>query len=249
VTTSREAPAEELKAEFRKGFHPRRPAHWVEQIGFQDGPAEPRFEYYLDALKAGERDFAYPGHDAAVLDALKSLVASRGLRLGADVGCATGCFPAMQLAAGIERCTVFEVRPLRIEHPRIELRQQDLSQEPSLAGTFDVVTCLSTVEHVGLGRYGDPLDPWGDLKLARNLRGLLRPGGILLMSFPVGTGCVVFNRHRIYSRTRRDSLLEGWRLLRVVSGMTPVRRLRYELSRAWLGRVGIFRQPIFVLEA
>lgn len=69
-----------------------------------------------------------------------------------------------------------------------------------------MLPCLSTIEHVGLGRYGDPIDPWGDIKMAANLRRLLRSGGIMLPSFPVGRSAVVYNGHRIYSRRRRKML-------------------------------------------
>ena len=78
-------------------------------------------------------------------------------------------------------------------------------------------TCLSTIEHIGLGRYGDPIDPWGDVKMARNLARLLRPGGTLLISFPCGPGCVVFNKHRIYTPFRREALFGDLRRMRRVS--------------------------------
>jgi hypothetical protein len=80
---------------------------------------------------------------------------------------------------------------------------QDLASAENVQPEFDLITCLSTIEHVGLGRYGDPLDPWGDLKLAENVRRLLRPGGVLLLSFPQGRGCVVFNKHQDGDGARR----------------------------------------------
>jgi hypothetical protein len=30
-------------------------------------------------------------------------------------------------------------------------------------GTFDAIVTFSSVEHSGLGRYGDALNPWGDI--------------------------------------------------------------------------------------
>lgn len=166
---------------------------------------------------------------------------------GADIGCATGCFPAMQLACGIEMCTIFEVRDVEVSHPKIEVRIQDLSNEANLKPEFDLVTCLSTIEHVGLGRYGDPLDPRGDIELAQNLRKLVRRGGIVLMSFPVGVGCVVYNLHRIYTPYRRAMLFQGYNHLGIYTDLSLYPRLRHAVGSLVRGRVGRSTQPVHVL--
>lgn len=63
------------------------------------------------------------------------------------------------------------------------------------------LSCMHTVEHVGLGRYGDPIDYDGDLKAMRELSRVLAPGGNLLLVVPVGHKArIVFNAHRIYTR-------------------------------------------------
>ena len=59
---------------------------------------------------------------------------------------------------------------------------------------------MHTVEHVGLGRYGDALDYNGDLVAIRELQRVLAPGGDLLFVVPVGKPQILFNAHRIYSR-------------------------------------------------
>ena len=61
------------------------------------------------------------------------------------------------------------------------------------------ISCMHTVEHIGLGRYGDPLDPLGDRKAAAELARVLAPGGSLLFVVPVGAPQIMFNAHRIYS--------------------------------------------------
>jgi hypothetical protein len=58
---------------------------------------------------------------------------------------------------------------------------------------------MHVIEHVGLGRYGDPLDPLGDEQAARELQRVLAHAGTLLMVVPVGVPRVCFNAHRIYS--------------------------------------------------
>ena len=58
---------------------------------------------------------------------------------------------------------------------------------------------MHVVEHIGLGRYGDPIDPEGDLNAMSELARVLAPGGSLLFVVPVGKPRVEFNAHRIYS--------------------------------------------------
>jgi SAM-dependent methyltransferase len=245
--SSADAIDEVLKAEFRRGFYAHGPAGWIEAMSDESGDVVADVAGCLAAIEAGQRNFSYPRHDEAVFDLLDSLVPLRGLRRGADIGCLTGCFPAMQLAAGIEQCTVFEIRPVEVNDDRVDVRVQDLTYAETVRPEFDLVTCLSTIEHVGLGRYGDRLDPWGDVKLARNLEQLLRPGGIALLSFPVGRGCVVFNQHRIYSPRRRSLIFGDLRLIERRSGRSALGQARHKVEVA-LNKPQASSQPVYVLE-
>ena len=58
---------------------------------------------------------------------------------------------------------------------------------------------MHTVEHIGLGRYGDKLDPNGDLKAIKELKRVLSVNGNLLFVVPIGKPKIMFNAHRIYS--------------------------------------------------
>lgn len=238
-----------LKAEFREGFYPDRPAGWIEHIARPSDTDEVQADIpgMLAALAAGQRDFAYPRHDAQVYDLLEQIIPRYGIKRGADVGCATGSFPAMQLANGVEECTVFEVRQIEAKDDRVKVRIEDLTYAEDVQPEFDLITCLSTIEHIGLGRYGDPIDPWGDVKMATNLRRLLRPGGILLISFPVGRGTVVFNMHRIYSEHRRRQLFGDLKLVAYARGRSRLGDLRYRW-RLLRGVPGAQTQPIYALQ-
>ena len=57
---------------------------------------------------------------------------------------------------------------------------------------------MHTLEHIGLGRYGDPIDPWGWVKGMEELQRVLAPGGRLYFSVPIGKERVEFNAHRIF---------------------------------------------------
>ena len=61
---------------------------------------------------------------------------------------------------------------------------------------------ISSFDHDGLGRYGDPLDPVGDLKAMRLAQCILKDDGLLLVSVPVGQDVVAFNLHRRYGSVR-----------------------------------------------
>jgi hypothetical protein len=58
---------------------------------------------------------------------------------------------------------------------------------------------LHVIEHIGLGRYGDPLDPQGSVKAALELQRVVSRGGSLYLSLPVGRERICFNAHRVHS--------------------------------------------------
>jgi hypothetical protein len=75
---------------------------------------------------------------------------------------------------------------------------------------FDVAWSISSFEHDGLGMYGDPLDPVGDLKAMQKMKRIVKRGGLLFLSVPVGRDKILFNNARIYGRVRLPMLMEGW---------------------------------------
>ena len=101
--------------------------------------------------------------------------------------------------AAFREIEVFDVRPLSTTgHPNIIFRQADLmrTDEEQIA---DSVSCLHTIEHFGLGRYSDPIDVDGHKKGISNLIRMLKPGGLLYISFPISQQDEVhFNANRIF---------------------------------------------------
>ncbi len=236
-----------LQDHFRADFFPDEPAGWLVKVTSSRGESQLEIEQKLAALASGQRDFSYSGgHDRAAFRLLRRLIGAHGLRSGADIGSTSGNFPAMQLFHGIERVTVFEVREPENVHPKVDVVVHDLSTTAWTGEPFDLVTCMSTIEHVGLGRYGDPIDPEGDLRMFANLASVVRPGGRLVVSFPEGPGCVHFNLHRIYSTHRRDRMFRGFRLLeRVETRIFPKRIRDWLFGRTQ--RLGWSYQPLYVL--
>lgn len=105
---------------------------------------------------------------------------------------------------------------------------------------FDCGVTISALEHDGLGRYGDPIDPLGDIKTMKSYKKIIKKNGIMFLSVPVGQDAVCWNSHRIYGRNRLPLLLDGWKVLGY-SG--------FDESLFDLGRLGEdYREPVFVLE-
>lgn len=118
-----------------------------------------------------------------------------------DVGSRMDGFVAH--VASYREIEVIDIRPLQIVgHPQIKFMQGNLMQlDDSLVGICDSLSCLHAIEHFGLGRYGDPIDPEGHLKGFNNLHKMLKSGGTLYISFPIGPSEVHFNAHRVFSPT------------------------------------------------
>ena len=90
-------------------------------------------------------------------------------------------------------------RPADLRLDQLTSERVDLLALPFPDRSVQSLSCLHVVEHIGLGRYGDPLDPDGDLKAMRELQRVTAAGGSLLFVAPVGRPVIRFNAHRIYS--------------------------------------------------
>ncbi len=93
----------------------------------------------------------------------------------------------------------YDYRPANIKLSGLVVGSTDLCNLHFENNSILSLSCMHTVEHVGLGRYGDPIDPDGDLKAMGELSRVLAPGGRLYFVTPVGKPRICFNAHRIYS--------------------------------------------------
>jgi len=93
----------------------------------------------------------------------------------------------------------YDYRPAVLNLDRYESGFADLKQLPFDTNSIASLSCMHTIEHIGLGRYGDALDVNGDIKAIEELKRVLQNGGSLLFVTPVGKPRIEFNAHRIYS--------------------------------------------------
>lgn len=107
----------------------------------------------------------------------------------------------------------YDIREPDFEVPGLSYVRADITNLPLKDGEAHNVTCLHVAEHIGLGRYGDEIDPLGFTKACMEMERVLAPGGHLLFAVPVGVPRVVFNSHRVLSF---DQVLRAFRNLEAV---------------------------------
>lgn len=105
--------------------------------------------------------------------------------------------PFVAQLASVVPVTMFEFRAPDISLPNLTLREATVLALPLEDQSVMSLSCLHVIEHIGLGRYGDPLEPRGTELALRELCRVVAPGGTLFLSLPVGRERVAFNAHRI----------------------------------------------------
>ncbi len=108
----------------------------------------------------------------------------------------------------------YDYRPAEIYNlSGLECRAADLNKLPFPDNSIESISCMHTIEHIGLGRYGDKVDPDGDIKAIRELQRVVRPGGSILFVVPIGQPKIQFNAHRIYSYDMIMEFFQGFQLV------------------------------------
>lgn len=102
--------------------------------------------------------------------------------------------------ASFRNVEVFDIRPVTSVIEGVFFRQADLmNPSESLVDYCDSLSCLHALEHFGLGRYGDPINPQGYIVGFENMIKILQSGGTFYLAVPVGQERVEFNAHRVFN--------------------------------------------------
>ncbi len=97
------------------------------------------------------------------------------------------------------KVTFIDIRPLQAKLHNLDSQKGNILDLPFRDNSIDSLSCLHVAEHIGLGRYGDRLDPYGTKKACKELVRVLSKHGKLYFSLPVGKPRLCFNAHRVHS--------------------------------------------------
>jgi len=168
----------------------------------------------------------------SALDRYRSAI--EGKRVGI-IGSTIPWYEAIILSYGGIPITI-DYNPIISEHPEITaMTVGEYDQNPEI---FDAILSISSFEHDGLGRYGDPINPNGDLDAMAKTRKMLKKDGLLFLAIPVGIDHIFWNAHRVYGPRRFYRLIKGWDLLSSVGFRNS------DFSVFMDG----YHQPVFVLK-
>lgn len=106
----------------------------------------------------------------------------------------------------------YDYRPAILNLDNLKSERIDLTNIFFEDNSQDCVSCMHTIEHIGLGRYGEPIDPNADIKAINELKRIIKPDGHLLIVVPIGKPKIMFNAHRIYSYEMIINLMNGFNL-------------------------------------
>lgn len=97
--------------------------------------------------------------------------------------------------------TMVDIRPIDLELPGLSFKEGTILDLPFADDSVESISSICVIEHIGLGRYGDPIDPFGTEKAAKELQRVTMEGGHIIISVPVDDeNKVYFNAQRAYSR-------------------------------------------------
>jgi hypothetical protein len=167
---------------------------------------EDRAFYVNDRTSTTPFDAHYLYHTAWAARQLSALRPSQHVDISSSlyfVGLASAIVPIQHL----------DFRPPDFRIDNVACARGDLLALPFADESVQSLSCMHVLEHVGLGRYGDPLDALGDLKGALELQRVLAVAGHFLFVTPTGRPRVCFNAHRIYSFEMVQQLFPALRLV------------------------------------
>lgn len=101
-----------------------------------------------------------------------------------------------------------DFRPLQLTLENFQSINGEITRLPFKDKSLSSVSCLHVIEHIGLGRYGDPIDPGGFAAACLELQRVVGMGGSLLISTPIGRDRIQFNGQRVSAPSKILDLFE-----------------------------------------
>lgn len=148
------------------------------------------------------------------------LIFTAGPKRHVDIGSRIDGFIAH--LATFRHVEVFDIRPIVTTIPNVSFKQANI-MDPASLGSYgskycDSLSCLHAIEHFGLGRYGDPIDPNGYKIGLKNMLSLLEKDGEFYLSTPIGKQRVEFDSNYIFDPRNIINIVEenGLKILSLV---------------------------------
>ncbi len=184
---------------------------YLYEPGSEDHPnlfTQNLIDEYIQRVKKKEAGYYGNNLDSWLYEALEKYPI-----VGKEVGIIGSQLPFYEcvvLAYGGYPITV-EYNKIISEDPRITtLTVEEFNKNPR---KFDVLLSISSIEHDGLGRYGDPINPNADLEFMKKAKSLLKEDGHMILAVPVGYDTLVWTAHRVYGPLRLPLLIKEWNLI------------------------------------
>jgi uncharacterized protein DUF268 len=137
-------------------------------------------------------------------------ILERNVRTHVDVGSQV---QLVGLLTTITRVIFLDIRPLSIETPNFQGLAGSVVTLPFGDLSVHSLSSLHVIEHIGLGRYGDPIDPNGSARAAQEIVRVLGLGGRAYISVPIGRQRVQFNGQRVFAVADVLKLFDGLHLV------------------------------------
>jgi hypothetical protein len=122
-------------------------------------------------------------------------------------GSSSPWYESVAIFHGCDKCYVLEYNKITAENEKII----QISGKEKL--DIDFGFSISSFEHYGLGRYGDPINPHADIEAMEEAKKIIKKNGLLFLAVPIGKDKVVWNANRIYGDIRLKALIFGWEIV------------------------------------
>ena len=137
-----------------------------------------------------------------------------------------------------------DIRPMEMNVENLLFINGNITSLPYADGSIQCLSSLHVIEHIGLGRYGDPVDPEGHIKAALELNRVIAPGGTLILSTVVGRERLCFDGHRIFDPETIRNVFYGINLVKFCliddRGLSVIENATFDDARKCDYGCGIF---------
>ena len=143
------------------------------------------------------------------------------------------------LAAGASTVVTLEYGKIQSNHPQVTTSTPDEMRSTfKKTKLFDAIVTFSSIEHSGLGRYGDSLNPWGDLQAIARAWCIAKTGASLVIAVPdskfsLPDDAIKFNAHRVYGPVMFSNLFANWKQVWRDDSPAPIDSQRIHLLQKY----------------